>query len=208
MPNTTSDDDEELGVALPSAKNRNKIVPPDWIGNIRCYWHDKAGVPRITIGPNWGFTIVLGFLVSGATYTSVKAMIEMIKLQAAWYYLVTGAFIIVFGLWCFFRTFLGDPGIPPAVYKMKARPFALRPALPPTDEEGFRLCTDCNIYVILDREHCDLCNVCIDNPDHHCVFYSKCIGAGNILWFRLSLGAFVINMSYFIVAYGIISVKA
>jgi len=57
------------------------------------------------------------------------------------------------------------------------------------------------------REHCDLCDVCIDNLDHHCVFYSKCIGGGNIVYFRLSMVMFVLNMTYFMIAFGFVTLK-
>jgi len=73
----TDFDGDDLETAFPDRGDRNKIVAPKWIGNIRCYWHDKYGVPRITVGPNWGFTICLGFLVTGALYSSATALYGM-----------------------------------------------------------------------------------------------------------------------------------
>jgi len=64
------------------------------------------------------------------------------------------------------------------------------------------------VYVYANREHCDLCDVCIDDPDHHCVFYSKCIGGGNIFYFRLSILMFVVNMTYFMIGFGLVSTHA
>lgn len=32
--------------------------------------------------------------------------------------------------------------------------------------------------------HCSICNVCIKEYDHHCVFIGKCIGKKNIGQFR------------------------
>ena len=29
------------------------------VGNIRCYWHDSNGIPRITIGPDWKWSITI-----------------------------------------------------------------------------------------------------------------------------------------------------
>ena len=170
----TIEDDEE--VALPENCGEDTIIGPKWIGNVRCFWHDKEGKPRLTIGPNWGFTIGLGLLVSGALYVSVTAMIGMYKAGAEWYYQLGGAAIVVFGLSAFFRTFLGDPGIPAEIYRDRARPMARPVSLPEFNDNGDSLCRECNVYLIPIREHCGLCNVCIDNCDHHCVFYSKCIG--------------------------------
>ena len=112
-----------------------------------------------------------------------------------------------FGLGMFFSTLLGNPGIPEEVYKLKAMSRCDWPAKPHTDDKGNYLCTDCHVYITRTREHCNLCNVCIDDLDHHCVFYSKSIGGGNIMWFRLSLIGFIINMTYFVIIYGFIAMK-
>ena len=167
--------------------------------------HNSQGRPFITIGPNWGFTIFLGALVGGCLYVSVNALKHMWSKGADWYWIAIGLAIVFIGLWAFFRTFLGDPGIPAEVYRQRARPYAKRERLPSTNEQGYHLCEECNVYVLPNREHCDLCDVCIDDPDHHCVFYSKCIGGGNVWHFRLSLVMFVVNMSYFFLAFGLVA---
>ena len=120
--NETLEDDEEIG--LPSHTGDQTVIGPKWIGNIRCFWHNKDGEPRITIGPNWGFTIGLGFLVSGALYVSITGLIGMIKAQAAWYYILGGVTSITLGLAAFFACLLGDPGIPAEIYYQRARPLA------------------------------------------------------------------------------------
>ena len=42
-------------------------------------------------------------------------------------------------------------------------------------------------------DHCDDCDVCIDDFDHHCVFFSKCIGGGNITCFYGAIFGLLIN---------------
>ena len=42
-------------------------------------------------------------------------------------------------------------------------------------------------------DHCDDCDVCIDNFDHHCVFFSKCIGGGNISCFYGAIFGLIFN---------------
>ena len=57
----------------------------------------------------------------------------------------------------------------------------------------------------LDVEHCHLCNICILNCDHHCIFFSKCIGLNNVSSFYSSIGCLMINMILMVictVAYG------
>ena len=33
-------------------------------------------------------------------------------------------------------------------------------------------------------QHCNICNICIRDYDHHCVFVGKCIGRGNMGQFK------------------------
>lgn len=47
--------------------------------------------------------------------------------------------------------------------------------------------TDVNAY------HCEDCDVCIEDYDHHCVFFSKCIGGGNLMYFWGTLGGVLLN---------------
>ena len=195
--NVTTEDDEDLSPF--EAQTETTIVPPEWIGNIRCFWPDDKGRPRITIGPNWYFTICLGFLVCATLWISLNGMVGLYEKEASWVYLLGGALVICSGLFFFFACLLGDPGIPEEVYKLKARPYARIDVLPSTNEKGHHACYECNVYMHANRVHCDLCNVCIDNLDHHCVFYSKCIGGGNVWYFRLSICSFIINMAYFII---------
>ena len=41
--------------------------------------------------------------------------------------------------------------------------------------------------------HCEECEVCIEDYDHHCVFFSKCIGGGNIYFFWGTMGGVIFN---------------
>mmetsp|Transcript_32427 Transcript_32427/g.49608 ORF Transcript_32427/g.49608 Transcript_32427/m.49608 type:complete len:89 (+) Transcript_32427:579-845(+) len=54
-------------------------------------------------------------------------------------------------------------------------------------------CKKCMVYVEEDMEHCDDCQVCVSGMDHHCVFFSKCIGGGNIAYFWASIGLLIVN---------------
>ena len=54
-------------------------------------------------------------------------------------------------------------------------------------------CVKCNVDVDEDMEHCEDCQVCVYDYDHHCVFFSKCIGGGNIYCFGGSIGMLVFN---------------
>ena len=45
--------------------------------------------------------------------------------------------------------------------------------------------------------HCEDCEVCIQDYDHHCVFFSKCIGGGNIYAFWGTMILLIVNFMIF-----------
>ena len=65
------------------------------------------------------------------------------------------------------------------------------------DKDGKRYrvlyCVKCNVDVEKDMEHCEDCDICVYGYDHHCVFFSKCIGAGNIYCFGGSIAMLILN---------------
>ena len=54
-------------------------------------------------------------------------------------------------------------------------------------------CNWCMIETDSAAQHCEDCEVCIEDYDHHCVFFSKCIGGGNINFFWGSMGGVLFN---------------
>lgn len=51
----------------------------------------------------------------------------------------------------------------------------------------------CNVDLSKDMDHCEDCDVCVTGFDHHCVFFSKCIGGGNVICFFGSIGMLIGN---------------
>ena len=120
------EDDYDLEQKMNKRLSGSVIYKTKWIGNIRCFLHGADGRPRVTIGPNWGFSCALVALATGVTWLCLKGMVNLYNRHAAWYWLVIGATTIVMGLACVLRTLLGDPGIPPEVYRLHARPGSRR----------------------------------------------------------------------------------
>ena len=54
-------------------------------------------------------------------------------------------------------------------------------------------CSYCQLETERTTEHCEDCGVCIEDMDHHCVFFSKCIGGGNIYFFWGTIGGVLFN---------------
>ena len=50
-------------------------------------------------------------------------------------------------------------------------------------------CSKCNIIVprTFRISHCNICQVCVKNHDHHCPWTGKCIGERNLMPFYLFL---------------------
>ena len=46
-------------------------------------------------------------------------------------------------------------------------------------------CSICKTPKSLRAFHCDDCDVCIEQYDHHCVWIGKCVGKGNLELFYL-----------------------
>ena len=51
----------------------------------------------------------------------------------------------------------------------------------------------------MNTEHCDYCNVCVEELDHHCPWSSKCIGRGNICAFNIFIQFLLAQIVFLIV---------
>lgn len=72
--------------------------------------------------------------------------------------------------------FLKNPGIPGREYYKKN--FEIKSE----EKKNFRKCSKCNIIIPKNFRvvHCQKCEVCIKQHDHHCPWTGKCIGENNL----------------------------
>ena len=174
-------------------------------GNVYCFWHDSRGVPRITIGPSWPFAIVLVLYAVFLTVVHIKAFSELLRLAALGYYIVgVGLMLYSLGMWGLFYTFLGDPGIPEEIFLRYSDP-SYSVEGPDDDEEEDPIgitppttdwCSKCLVPTNRSQVHCGVCNICIKDYDHHCIFFGKCIGGGNMRSFQTVIAMAVISTIY------------
>ena len=62
-------------------------------------------------------------------------------------------------------------------------------------KNGKEWCQICQLEVDITACHCSDCEVCIEQFDHHCVLFSKCIGGGNMYCFWGTIGGVVFNFT-------------
>lgn len=55
--------------------------------------------------------------------------------------------------------------------------------------ENSKECYHCNTFTndTVGVRHCDICNVCVEGYDHHCLWIGKCVGKGNKFLFYLMI---------------------
>lgn len=83
-----------------------------------------------------------------------------------------------------------ETGVIKDVYEYKKD---YRPKVKWVNDVRMLYCEKCDIEYSKNLEHCEDCQVCVENLDHHCVFFSKCIAKNNIYYFWLSIGMLVSN---------------
>lgn len=99
-------------------------------------------------------------------------------------------------------TALINPGIPPKQYYVQ---YFKNKKL--TDRKSWNKCLKCNILIPKKFKviHCEICEVCVMEQDHHCPWTGKCIGKYNLVSFYIfvnSLFAYIIML--FVTFYGFV----
>ena len=57
-------------------------------------------------------------------------------------------------------------------------------------------CNKCFIPYSANAMHCDMCNICVQDYDHHCVVLGNCIGRKNLFWFKFMFFPIIIGLIY------------
>ena len=96
--------------------------------------------------------------------------------------------------------FLFNPGIPNAEFFSKKYLKSIKKE----DKKYFQFCEICNIIVNCsdDVRHCNLCNICVKNWDHHCYWTGKCIGKNNYYSFQIFTFTVLLYYVWYIIVVG------
>ncbi len=92
--------------------------------------------------------------------------------------------------------FLKNPGIPGREYYKKN--FEIKSE----EKKNFRKCSKCNIIIPKNFRvvHCQKCEVCIKQHDHHCPWTGKCIGRKTIKYFYTFITSVMVVFVFFVAA--------
>ena len=143
--------------------------------------------PKICIGPHYYLAILSNILIS-------------FFLFSMYFYLIDSSVTLINKLIYFLLSFL--------VYFFFNRCALINPGIVQNknmDENNNEYCNICQVYYNPNKkiEHCKMCNICVENMDHHCVWVGKCVGKNNIFSFYsmlVSIGlvyGYIIYLAFF-----------
>eukprot|EP01038_Epipyxis_sp_PR26KG_P011251 gene11251-15096_t len=133
----------------------------------------------IVIGPDWPCALItVTMVILGSTLIYIYLTHNQTE-QIIFIILLTSTLV---GL---FTVMFADPGLVRRYHHARSR--------------HWTWCDQCESYRPLKTVHCSTCKVCVAGYDHHCIWTGKCIGVGNISYFKI----FVWSLSWLLI-YGII----
>lgn len=140
----------------------------EWIARTKSYRY-------AVIGPDWPCVIM--------TYIVIVVPSVFVYLYIVHTLAEEIIFFILFGLCIFGLTtvFIADPGLVRKYHHARSR--------------HWTYCDHCESFRPPGTVHCSTCQVCVAGYDHHCPWTGKCIGHGNIFFFKV----FVISLSWLII---------
>ena len=180
------DKSENSEISL-AENNSSKNKTPLKYGNYKILTYDKNGDPFLVVGPDISFffgllsfnivILVIFFFIFYCYCSFLKQLIGF-----------TLSFLQIF---FFVFCSLKNPGLPKKKYQSN---YLLN-----SNCVNYKKCFDCNLIIDLDKKfsHCITCNCCCEGYDHHCVWTTKCVGKGNIIYFRLMIISVLVLMVYF-----------
>ena len=140
------------------------------------------GEPLIVIGPDMTYFIIT---YSMALLFSLFILLLKVLQHKGFYLKFTHCIIfLIFSLIYFIAAF-SNPGIPKHIKKLSQNELI-----------KYRQCDLCYNIIYKDNDyitfHCNQCNVCVEDFDHHCPFVTKCVAKNNIIYFKVFITAGVI----------------
>ena len=139
--------------------------------------------PLIVLGNKYISFIIIYHVLIHITFITFKIFI-MNGVDIGMIYSLSLLYII--SVFCHVIIFLINPGIPSidrySKIFLKSEKYL---KLKEEEQKDYYLCEKCNILIhnAENAEHCDECNICAKQYDHHCYWIGKCITKRTIIFF-------------------------
>ena len=191
-----------------SAKTENEstvignTIMPYKIGDVYCFCYYN-GYALITISTHLIFPISLLLMLNIVNIGTVLFLSKFIHVL----FLTISIFIFVIQSSCHWFLLIINPGIPSRKWFL---PVEIIQKL--SDEHSFKqhfnvaryqICKKCQL--LIDKElsiiHCEYCNVCCEEYDHHCPWVGKCIGKYNCALFNWFIYSTIVYLLYSIMLF-------
>lgn len=140
----------------------------EWMARTKSYRY-------VVIGPDWLCVIMTYICIVVPSYFVYYYLLHSLAEEII--------FFILFGLCIFGLTsvVIADPGLLRKYHHARSR--------------DWTYCDHCESFRPKGTVHCSTCQVCVAGYDHHCPWTGKCIGNGNIFFFKV----FIFTLSWLII---------
>jgi len=161
-------------------------------GRLWVFGRNEFGQYKFVIGPHWYYSLVgltLIILLGGLILIPIWSVLSL-------FFRTVYITLWTFTIFIYLVMFLSNPGIIPQK--------SGRELNEDVENKGQYSCLKCMALKVQKAYHCEDCDVCIDNFDHHCIWVGKCIGGKNLKIFYLFIATvpsffmFVMFMSSFL----------
>ena len=176
---------EDISNDQPKIEQPKKCRLYIYVGRSLFIFLDKYNNPLFIIGPQWPMIIFVdSIIISLMLFLYIKF----------WKYLCFATRL--FGSINFWTAFLSytytsiiNPGYPKNTI---GRNFGI-------PKNDYYFCDYCRFYLSKTSygSHCDLCDICIEKYDHHCIWTGHCIGKNNKITFYIFVPSIFILLFYF-----------
>ena len=176
---------EDISIDQPKIEQPKKCKLYMYVGRSLFIFMDKYNNPLFIIGPQWPMIIFVdSIIISLMLFLYIKF----------WKYLCFATRL--FGSINFWTAFLSytytsiiNPGYPKNTI---GRNFGI-------PKNDYYFCDYCRFYLRKTSygSHCDLCDICIEKYDHHCIWTGHCIGKNNKITFYIFVPSIFILLFYF-----------
>ena len=157
---------------------------PKRMGNTLNLFIMRNGNPLVTIGPHLGFSmglIIFSLFVAAAT------LLMNYQLGMTWFFFSFAAGF-PFGFW-FLKAVFMYPGYADLTVTQRDIDYVIW--------ENYTWWRRCKVVKRTNTVHCHECGVCVEDLDHHCPWFSKCITQRNLKYFWGALGGAAFFGAYF-----------